>query len=217
MAEAFKAGLDPHEETAKLLMGHLGVEYDVVTDVLRQTYGKTPNFAIVYAGGWPTIQRQMIKSGLKCDKRMAITIFGAIKETMPEVKMLESAIHERLDEVGYVKTLWGRHLRPDLDKFDRRGAYRKMLNALIQGCAADLMRHALRETAKGLSENGCSSHLVNNVHDEIQIDAVSDEIPFLAEKVPGWMDYTEISVVVPVLADMEISEGSWADKQPYKV
>jgi DNA polymerase I len=216
MVENFRAGLDPHTELAKMLMTNLGIEYsDPITDVQRQAYGKTPNFAIVYAGGWPTIERQLTKAGIKCDKALALTIFQAIKSTMPEVGLLEKEIHIALDDRGYIKTLWGRELHPDLNKYDRRGAYRKMLNALIQGCAADLFRHAFRSVHYNLEQAGCKAHVVNGVHDEIAIDAPADEVDFLAEYVPQWMDYEVISRVLPVTTSMEVSTQSWADKAPY--
>lgn len=215
MAQAFKEGLDPHTVTAKIILDAVGIEYEEpLTDYLRQV-GKTGNFSIVYAGGTPTIIRQLTRAGWTCDYKLAKQILDAIQAEMPEVARLENAIYETLDDRGYIMTLWGRHLRPNLDKYDRRGAYRKMLNALIQGCAADLMRHALREIDKGLRENDCQSHLVNNVHDEVQIDTVESELDFLAEMVPQWMDYEEVSNVVPILAEMEISDGSWADQHSY--
>lgn len=230
MAEAFKAGLDPHAETAKLIFEAIGREYhDPLTDEERQ-FGKTGNFSIVYAGGTPTIIRQLTRAGIPCDYPMAKTILDAIKEQMPEVTALNESIYETLEtratgrendpeRYGYITTLWGRHLRPDssiIEKEGKRSAYRKMLNALIQGCAADLMRHAMREVHRGLRENGCRAHTVNSVHDEIQIDSPEDELDFLAENVPIWMDYDLVTEVVPVLTDMEVSFTNWAEKEKYE-
>lgn len=219
MAEAFKAGLDPHAETAKLIFDAIGQDYsDPLTDKERQ-FGKTGNFSIVYAGGTPTIIRQLTREGIPCDYPLAKTILDAIKEQMPEVTALNESIYETLDARGYIRTLWGRHLRPNKalwEKQGKRSAYRVMLNSLIQGCAADLMRYAMREVHKGLRENGCAAHIVNTVHDEIQIDSPEDELDFLAENVPQWMRYTLVHEVVPILTDMEVSYTSWADKEKYE-
>ena len=219
MAEAFKEGLDPHTVTAKIILDAVGIEYDEpLSDFYRQV-GKTGNFSIVYSGGVPTIIRQLTRAGWKCDRQLASRILKAIRSEMPEVVALEESINEVLDERGYIKTLWGRPLHPDpkiLEEEGRRSAYRKMLNALIQGCAADLLRNSLRQTARGLKEGGYRSHMVNNVHDEVQLDIVESELDELAILVPQWMDSAEISRVVPVEVDMEISYHSWADKEPRK-
>lgn len=231
MAEAFKGGLDPHTVTAEIILDALGLEVErPLSDYYRQL-GKTGNFSIVYAGGTPTIIRQLTRAGWKCDFKLAKRIRDAIRENMPEITRLEESIAEVLDErarsatskfdrYGYLLTLWGRHLRPDpaiMETDGKRSAYRKMLNALIQGCAADLMREALRTTHKNLTEGGFRSHLVSTVHDEVHIDFVEDELPMIAEEVPKWMDYDVISAVVPVEVEMEVSYQSWADKEAYRV
>jgi DNA polymerase I-like protein with 3'-5' exonuclease and polymerase domains len=56
---------------------------------------------------------------------------------------------------------------------------------------------------------------VNVVHDEIIIDAARDEVPFVMENVPAWMDYPKVSEHVPILVDREISWTTWANKEEY--
>jgi DNA polymerase I len=216
MVDNFRAGLDPHTETAKLILDQLGVEYDDPMSDFHRQVGKTANFSIVYAGGKPTIIRQLTRGGWSVDDALAKKILDAVRSTMPEVAALNEEIHARLDERGYIETLWGRQLRPDIKKYGKRDAYRRMLNALIQGCAADLMRHGLRETHKGVAAAGLAAHMVNVVHDEITLDAPADELSTIATLVPRCMDYSEISRVVPVLTSTEVSFESWADKVPYK-
>ncbi len=231
MAEAFKAGLDPHTVTAEIIVNALGLDVEMpLSDYYRQL-GKTGNFSIVYSGGTPTIIRQLTRAGWKCDYKLAKQIRDAIRENMPEVTRLEESIAETLDDrarhpvskfdrYGYLLTLWGRHLRPDpaiMESEGKRSAYRKMLNALIQGCAADLMREALRTVHANLEEGGYRSHMVNNVHDEVQVDFVEDELELLAVEVPKWMSYPVIDAVVPIEVDMEVSYQSWADKETYNM
>jgi DNA polymerase I-like protein with 3'-5' exonuclease and polymerase domains len=62
---------------------------------------------------------------------------------------------------------------------------------------------------------------VNIVHDEILVDAIQEEVPYLLEQIPKLMDAPypwqgddRISNVVPVEVDAMISESSWADKSP---
>lgn len=214
MVENFRAGIDPHTATAHIILDAIGRSYaDPLDDADRQI-GKVGNFSIVYSGGKPTIIRQLRRAGVACDEALAGRILEAIRSNMPEVKDLNNEIKEIIFHEGYIKTLWGRHLTLD-PTIPRHDAVRKMLNALIQGCAADLMRHAMRQVARGLFESDCRSHLVLTVHDELGIDAARGELGFLSDSVPVWMDYEEISEVVPVLTDMTVSFDTWATKEKY--
>jgi DNA polymerase-1 len=215
MADAFVAGLDPHTETAKLVLDAIGVEYDDPMSDYHRQVGKTANFSIVYAGGKPTIKRQLTRGGWEVDDSLAKQILEAVRATMPEVKELEAEIHARLDERGYITTLWGRHLHPNIEKYGKRDAYRRMLNSLIQGCAADLLRNGLRTIYTGLQAGGYRAHMVNNVHDEVTIDAPEDELAALARDVPTWMGYAQVEEVLPITTSMEVSYTNWADKEVF--
>lgn len=133
---------------------------------------------------------------------------------MPSVNELQLLVEETASSRGYVRTLWGRELTPD-PTIPEKDALRKMLNALIQGCAADLARHAMRQVYSGLDELGLESHMVNMVHDELILDAKTDELPELQIHMPDLMDYPPVSEVVPIGVGMEIGAHSWADKETY--
>lgn len=59
------------------------------------------------------------------------------------------------------------------------------------------------------------SKIVNVVHDELMLDCVDSEIPYLVEVVPTLMDYEPVSKVVPIEVDCEVSTTTWADKESY--
>lgn len=215
MADNFRAGIDAHTSLAKLLMDYLKVEYtEPLTDVQRQVYGKTPNFAIVYAGGKPTIKRQLAKAGIPCDDKMAKEILDAIRGTMPGVRGLMDMLAEEAKQKGYVFDIFGRHYRPDYT-IPYNDAVRKLLNALLQGGAAGLTREAVVKVAHGCAELGLKAHIVNVVHDEIIMDSPLDELPALAEYVPVWMGNPTVEPVVPVTVGMEVAYENWADKEEY--
>ena len=214
MVENFRRGLDPHTELAKLLMQNLGIKYtEPISDLQRQTYGKTPNFAIVYAGGKPTIKRQMARAGVDCDDKTAARILRAIRDTMPEVRDLQDMIADEVQYKGYIFDIFGRRYRPDY-KIPYHDAVRKLLNALIQGCAAGLAREGIVKISEGCKELGLQSHLINFVHDEFLLDAPEHELEVLAEYVPQWMDNETVSEILPVTTSMEIGK-TWADKEEY--
>lgn len=204
MADVIKSGRDLHDESAR---GALRLPEGSLTDDQRQV-GKTLNFSIVYGGGRPTIKKQLDLSWNEAGQ-----ILDNYHRRWPGIQILQNTIQqviarrERPMEPGYITTLWGRHLRPEDDH--------KALNALVQGCAADLMRSSIVRVHDHLTAFELQSHIVSNVHDELIIDAVLPEVPRVTDVLPELMDYDLVSEVVPIEIDIEWSTTSWADKAPY--
>lgn len=198
MADAIKAGKDLHSESA---IGALGLN-SPPTDEQRQV-GKTLNFSLVYGGGTPTIMRQ-----LEIPFPAAKELLRKFHSRWPGIQIVIRTIDGEIQRKGYIKTLFGRHLHPD--------SPHKRLNALVQGCAADLMRWALVNVDEQLMENECQSHLVSVIHDEMILDTAQDELPWLANKVPEWMVYPEVDLVVPIGVDPEVSFTNWAEKGKFE-
>jgi DNA polymerase I len=174
-----------------------------LTDEERQT-GKVLFLSLMYGGGIGTVMRQFGVSAPEA-KRMVEQFHSA----WPGVRLLQAAIERRVEQRGYITTLYGRHLHPE--------SPHKAINALIQGCAADIMRHALIRVGTELSSDpDVKAHMVSVIHDEIIIDAPMDEVPWLVEDVPKWMDCAQVSEIVPIYVDVEISRSTWADKEPYE-
>lgn len=194
IADEFKKGLDPHVETAKMLFPDTEIG-----DEQRQI-AKTLNFAIIYGGGTPTIMRQLGSS-----YQESRTLLRSFHEARPGIAELGTKIKAVYADRGYIKTLWGRRLRPQDDH--------KALNALIQGCAADLMRDALVKVHHILGEPWYESHLVNVVHDELQLDIRMDELDSIIQWLPEQMRDGRIHEVVPIEVSMEISQTNWAEKE----
>lgn len=211
MAEVFRSGADLHKRTAA---GVYGVPEEAVTDLQRQV-GKRLNFSIVYGGGTPTL----IEQGVAKDFKAALELLRGFHEAWPGIGWstktreadpgtLMAHIKNRVDTRGYITTLWGRHLHPR--------SMHSALNALIQGCAADLMKWALIEIHHWTKEEGLESHLVNVVHDEVMMDATRAELPLLAQRVPDLMTYEPVEAVVPIRPEPDVSFTTWADKAPYE-
>lgn len=199
MVDVIKGGLDLHTESAR---GALGIYDRDLTDEERQV-GKTLNFSIVYGGGAPTLMRQL---GISYPE--AKEILAGYHARWPGIRLVQQQIQARIAERGYITTLWGRHLRPESDH--------KALNALIQGCAADLMKAAIVKVDEWMAPGQFDSHMVSVVHDELIMDATTSEMPLLAENIPLLMADERIGEVIPVLVDVEYSTTTWAAKQPYE-
>lgn len=186
---------DLHAESAAAA---LGLDREL-TDEERQI-GKTLNFSIVYGGGRPTVMKQLGITWMEAGR-----LLENFHRRWPGIQLLNSTINDVLDQRGYIKTLWGRHLHPE--------SRHKALNALVQGCAADLMKAGMIRVHHYLKDN--ESHLVLTIHDELILDAYEPEIPMLVSDVPELMKNEEVHKVVPILTDCEISRTTWADKEEY--
>lgn len=212
MAEVFRSGRDVHTETARRVLRYAA---DVeLTDKERQR-GKTANFSIIYAGGVPTIIRQQALAGDPVTKEEAKEILQAIRDSMPGSIALDKDIQATVAERGYLRSIVGRILYPD-PKIPERDALRKMLNALMQGGAADIMRHAIVECSRWRKAEGIKSQIICMVHDDMIWDAHAEEIPVLHEMVPRLMDFPKVSEVVPLEVDCVIGRESWAEKEKYE-
>lgn len=218
MADVFRNGADLHLETAAGIYGKPPAE---IEDEERQT-GKTLNFSIVYGGGVPTL----IEQGVAEDGKAAMEILRRYHGTWPGIGWeskrrpadhgtliyhIKHQVEERAQpgEPGYITTLYGRHLHPR--------SMHSALNALCQGCAADLMKWAMVRVDDSLKHYGFRSHIVNTVHDELILDCAADELPALIQSVPLWMTDERIHSVVPIMPEPEVSMTTWADKAPLEV
>lgn len=197
MVEAICSGKDLHVESAKGALNKSSV-----TEEERQVVGKTLNYSMVYGGGRPTLMRQLGITFPEAD-----SLLSNYHARWPGIKMVQAAIESRIKERGYITTLWGRHLHPE--------SQHKALNALVQGCAADLMKVGLLKVHKHLQEQETQAHLVLTIHDELVLDSTEAEIPSLAVAVPSLMDYAPVSEVVPIQVECEISRTTWAEKELY--
>ena len=141
---------------------------------------------------------------------------------LPQIKMLSNppprgwrpdyepgAIERQVARRGYITTLHGRHIHvPEYGEH-------KMLNRLIQGSAADLMKASLLRVHDWQRESGVESRMVSVIHDEIIFDGPESEIDVLHEHVPPLMREDRITDVIPLDVDHEVSVASWADKTEY--
>lgn len=205
LIESIKNGYDVHAATAALLFNkdvdelisrvHSG---DDEASALRQR-AKTINFALIYGVG-----QDHLSELLKCPPTEAAETKARYFSTMPEARVFINTVYQVIKMRGYVKNFYGRRRRLDSDD-----CY-KAPNALIQGCAADYIKHKVVGMYKYLMYHGLKTHMTNIVHDEVVIDFHNDD----KEHVPvlRWLLSDFDTFRCPITAGVEYGNPSWGQK-----
>ena len=83
------------------------------------------------------------------------------------------------------------------------------MNAPIQGSAADIMKIAMIRVARALRDGGFRSRILLQVHDELVLEAVQDEVEAVSELVRREMEGAA-ELKAPLVADVHIGRN-WAE------
>ena len=123
---------------------------------------------------------------------------------MPEARTFINTVYQVIKMRGFVKNYYGRRRRLDSDD-----CY-KAPNSLIQGCAADYIKHKVVDIYKYLCYNHLETHMINIVHDELIFDVNNDEL----EHVPvlRWLMSEFKDFRCPITAGVEYGDPSWGHK-----
>ncbi len=198
-------GYDVHTATAATMFGY---NMDDLAEKVHKgddeatairSRAKTLNFALLYGMG-----NQALANDLKVTLAEATEIKARYFSTMPEAQVLISTIQHVIKMRGFVKNFYGRRRRLDADD-----CY-KAPNALIQGCAADYIKHKIVAMYKYLCYYGLKTHMTNVVHDEVVINFCNDEL----EHVPTlrWLLSDFKTFRCPITAGAEYGNPTWGQK-----
>lgn len=172
MLEAFRNGDDIHAITAARIY-HKSRE-DVTPDERR--HAKTANFGILYG-----ISAFGLASRLGIPRGDAKDLIDSYFATFPTIHKYMSDAVESARENGYVSTRMGRKRRlPDINSKNpvvRGYAERNAINAPIQGAAADIIKVAMVDIDRKLTEKHLKTKMIMQVHDELNFDVVPEELP----------------------------------------
>jgi DNA polymerase-1 len=198
--EAFRSGGDIHRQTAALIFE---VPVDVVSSEMRSR-AKTINFATIYGQGPHALSRQ-----LKISHAEAKEFIERYFERFRRVREYLDSMVEFAREHGYVQTIFGRRRYiPELRdrNFNIRAfGERTAQNSPIQGSAADLIKVAMINIQRALTERQLQTRMLLQVHDELVFEVPGPELEDVRELVRREMEHAaELSV--PLVVDM--GEGS---------
>lgn len=207
MCRAFTEGADIHTETASHVFG---VPASEVTSEMRRV-SKAVNFGIVYG-----ISDFSLAGDIGVTRAEAKRYMEAYLERFSGVREYMKNIVEKAKEDGFVTTMFGRRRYiPEIasKNFNIRSfGERVALNAPIQGSAADIIKIAMINVAKKLSESSLDAKLVLQVHDELVVEASKKDAEAAAKILTEEME-NACSILVPLRADAGVGETWYEAKK----
>ena len=171
MIEAFNANEDIHKSTAAKVFGV------AVEDVTREqrSHAKTVNFGIIYG-----VSAFGLSAQTSLSRAESKDLIDAYYASYPQLK---NYIQEQIDlarERGYAETILGRRrYLKDINSQNamvRSAAERNAVNAPIQGSAADIIKIAMINIHKRLTNENWKSKMLLQVHDELVFDVHNSEL-----------------------------------------
>ena len=194
LIEAYQMDEDIHRITASKVFH---TPFEEVTDLQRRN-AKAVNFGIVYG-----ISSFGLSQDLSITRKEAAAYIDQYFATYPGVKQFLDETVDQAKKDGYVTTMFGRRRPvPELSSsnfMQRSFGERVAMNSPIQGTAADIIKIAMIRVYKRLKEEGLSSKLILQVHDELLIETKAEE----KEKVAAILE-EEMKGAAKLLVSLEI-------------
>ncbi|MDK7187296.1 DNA polymerase I [Facklamia hominis] len=205
MKRAFQNGEDIHSATARRVFQ---LDEDQEVDAGHRRQAKAVNFGIVYG-----ISDYGLSQNLNISRQAAKTFIDRYFKEFPKIRQYMDEIVEQAKSDGYVSTLFHRRrYLPDIHakNFNLRSfAERTAMNSPIQGTAADIIKLAMVRLQTRLEEEGLSSRLLLQIHDELILEGPKEEMPQLQKLVVEVME-SAADLSVPLKVDDHIGDN-WYD------
>ncbi len=204
LIEAFNSGRDFHQVTAARVFG---VEPTEVNTEMRAKI-KAMNYGLAYGLSAFGLSQQ-----LKIDTGEARGLMDEYFETFGGIRDYLAGVVVEARRTGFTETIMGRRrYLPDLTSDNRQRretAERMALNAPIQGSAADIIKVAMLNVDRALTDGGLSSRMLLQVHDELVFEVAAGERAALEALVREQMA-SAADLTVPL--DVSVGTGrSWHD------
>ncbi len=170
LTEAFRSGHDFHSVTAARVFD---VDPADVTGEMRAKI-KAMNYGLAYG-----LSAYGLSQQLRIDTGEARGLMDEYFETFGGVRDYLGGIVEEARRSGFTETIMGRRrYLPDLTSDNRQRremAERMALNAPIQGSAADIIKVAMLNVDRALTEQQLGSRMLLQVHDELVLEVADGE------------------------------------------
>lgn len=199
LLDSFKHGEDIHARVASELMG---IPSQMVNSDMRRM-AKAVNFGIIYG-----ISDYGLAQNINLSVKKAHDYIQLYFDRFPKIKAyLDGCIASAKDN-GYATTLAGRRRYiPELksSNYNLRGfGERVAMNMPLQGSAADIMKIAMLNVDKAITEAGLRSKIVLQIHDELIVDCYPEEVEQVKTLIAEQME-NAVSLACPLT--VEVGEG----------
>ena len=196
LIEAYKEAQDIHRMTASQVFH---VPFEEVTDLQRRN-AKAVNFGIVYG-----ISSFGLSQDLSITRKEAAEYIENYFATYPKIKGFLDGLVTEAKEQGYVETMFQRRRPvPEIRSgnfMQRSFGERVAMNSPIQGTAADIIKIAMVRVNRRLKRQHMKSRLILQIHDELLIEAVLDEVDAVKAILKEEMEHAA-TLAVPLEIDM---------------
>ncbi|NDG85514.1 MAG: DNA polymerase I, partial [Proteobacteria bacterium] len=204
LVDSFKKGEDVHRRTASEIFHK---SPGSVTDEERSS-AKAINFGLMYGKTVFGLAEELQISRAD-SKRMIDQYFTRYAGVKAFLDQQVAHAHEN----GYVTTLLGRkRALPEIRSSNpavRGNAERMAMNSPIQGTASDLIKVAMVRLHRELKEKGFQSKILLQVHDELVLECLEEEVEAVKNLVTTIMEGA-ISLQVPLVVNVGTGKN-WAE------
>ena len=203
LLDAFARGEDVHRFTASEVFDC--PPESVSSDQRR--HAKAINFGLMYGMSAFGLARNLqIEVGqAQAYIEQYFTRYPSVREFMDNTRI-------KAREYKYVDTIFGRRVHlPEINSNHygrRQHNERAAINAPLQGSAADIMKLAMIEVDKWLAQSDSGARMLLQVHDELVLEAPSENAPQVLENVKSLME-NAAQLQVPLIADAATG-ANWA-------
>ena len=206
LLDAFHHDEDIHDATAARLFG---VEPSQVTPDMRRV-AKTVNFGVIYG-----MSGYGLEQATELSREEAVQFIASYFDKYPGVKQYIESTKKQARELGYVQTLLDRRrFIPEIDSSNRQvreAAERMAINMPVQGTSADIIKVAMINLDREMTQRQLKSKMLLQVHDELIFEVPDDEVEEMCQLVPHVMS-TALELSVPLKVDIKTG-NNWGQME----
>lgn len=192
MVPALQSGRDIHSFVADQVWG--------AHDVFHRGMAKSITFGLIYGTSTASLSHRLNMTGAE-----AKAVTNQYWQAFPAIRPFRDATVKHCERFGYVRNWAGRYWWEE----DKERTY-KAVNFLVQGGAADQLKHAVLRCQKFLRDCGAKSHVVSIVHDELIFQMPYEEL-WMVPDICKIMELPDIfGVAFPVDVEMGLT---WGEKR----
>jgi len=210
LLKAYNSDMDIHELTASKVFNI------PISEISKQqrSIAKAINFGLIYgmsAVGLAESLTAITKTHHSKEdaEKMMAEYFSQFKG----VKSCLDALIDYADHHGYSRTLFGRTRPiPELASntmSEREKGKRLAMNSPVQGSAADIIKMAMVNCDKAISEKGLKSKIILQVHDELLFEVPQDEVEVMEKLIRHEMENV-VRLSIPLTIGIATGKN-WAE------